>query len=67
MDDMIQLCTKNFVGFAPSLGQSLILDFYGTSMILKTISLVADAEVKLRAFHHRRNFTSVRHPRDWLM
>lgn len=44
--DLIELCNRHLSGHVPSVGQSFILDFFGTSMLLKSSSLVTDAAVE---------------------
>lgn len=44
-DELAGLCAKNLSSHVPSLGQTFVLDVYGTSLLLKASSLVADTAV----------------------
>ncbi|CAN8063790.1 unnamed protein product [Agarophyton chilense] len=45
-EEMTPLCGRNLAGHVPTVGQSFVLDFYGTSVLLKCTSLVADGSVE---------------------
>ncbi|KAI0560064.1 Aspartate decarboxylase-like protein [Gracilaria domingensis] len=45
-EELSPLCVRNFVGHVPTVGQSFVLDFYGTSVLLKCSSLVAGTAVE---------------------
>lgn len=46
MDELTALCAKSLAEFAPTLGQSFLIDFYGTAVRLKTVSVVCESEVE---------------------
>lgn len=47
--ELIEQCKRRLVGHVPTLGQSYLLDFFGTSLVLKATSLVAEASVETAA------------------
>lgn len=45
-DELTDLCTRKLSGNVPTAGHSYLLDFYGTSLLLKCSSLVTDQSVQ---------------------
>lgn len=45
-DEITPLCVRNLVGHVPTVGQSYIIDFYGSSLLLKSTSLVTESTVE---------------------
>lgn len=48
-EELIEQCRRRLTKHVPSLGQSFIIDFFGSSILLKATSLVADAAVDTAA------------------
>lgn len=46
-DELIGQCRRRLTNHVPTVGQSFLVDFFGTSLLLKTTSLVADASVEV--------------------
>ncbi|PXF48756.1 Vesicle-fusing ATPase [Gracilariopsis chorda] len=45
-DEITPLCVRNLVGHVSTVGQSYVIDFYGSSLLLKCTSLVAESTVE---------------------
>lgn len=61
-DELIQLCSRHFSGLVPTIGQSFILDFFGTPLLLKASSLVSEAAVECAAVDSGTEFYFLRSP-----
>lgn len=61
-DELADLCCRNLSKHVPTVGQSFILDFYGTSLLLKASSLVANATVECAAIGAETEFYFTKAP-----
>lgn len=55
-DELVAQCRRRLDVHIPSSGQSFVLDFFGTSLLLKAASLVADAPVQMAAIGKETEF-----------
>lgn len=61
-DDLIEQCRRRLATHIPSLGQSFIVDFFGSSLILKATSLVAASAVEIATMTRETEFFFTKAP-----
>lgn len=61
-DQLIEQCRRRLDGHVPTLGQSFVIDFFGSSLLLKASSLVAETSVDLAAVGKNTSFYFVKSP-----
>lgn len=61
-DELIGQCRRRLAGHVPTVGQTFILDFFGTSLQLKTSTLVSEGTVQVAAITDSTEFYFARVP-----
>lgn len=61
-NELVVQCRRRLDTHIPSLGQSFVLDFFGTSLVLKAASLVTDTSVEMAAVGKETEFYFAKTP-----